>query len=143
MKRLRARLALVHRRWTGTRKGPKPTSPSPARQNIADRRTHVRLAVSQVPFVRAVRLRYGPAVTLIDLSSGGAQIEIASFSVQPGSKVIVEIMDQQGTTAIPAHVLRCTVASVSPLIYRAALSFMVPLDINEDHLGCESLLAAG
>jgi hypothetical protein len=139
-------LAIVHRRWTGTRKGRKPRSPSPERQNTADRGAHVlRLAVSQVPFVSsAVRLRYGPAVTLIDLSSGGAQIEIANFSVQPGSKVIVEITDPTGTTAIPAHVLWCTVVSVSPtVIYRAGLGFMVPLDINEDHLGCESLLSAG
>jgi hypothetical protein len=99
-------------------------------RSAAERRAHVRLNVSQVPFISEVRLKSGPAVTLIDVSSGGAQIDTSWFGLQPGSKVIIEMTGQKGKRAVPAQVLRCQLASVRPEpIYRAALAFTRPIDL--------------
>ena len=93
---------------------------------------HVRLNVSQVPFISGVGLKSGPAVTLIDISSGGAQIDTTWFGLQPGSRVILEMTGQKGKTAVPAQVLRSQLASVRPEpIYRASLAFTRPVDLAD------------
>jgi hypothetical protein len=98
--------------------------------SAAERRAHVRLNVSQVPFISEVRLKSGPAVTLIDISSGGAQIDTSWFGLQPGSRVILEVTGQQGKRAVPAQVLRAQLTSVRPEpIYRASLAFTRPIDL--------------
>jgi hypothetical protein len=97
-----------------------------------DRRAHPRLTVSEVPSITAVRLKYGPAVTLIDLASGGAQIEATNLGLQPGAMVTIEITGQTGRTAIPAVVRRCQLASLQPqLVYRVTLVFNRPIDLKD------------
>lgn len=87
--------------------------------------------MADIPSVSKVRLKYGPAVTLIDLSNGGAQIETTNFRMQPGAAVVVELTASQGDIAIPATVLRCQLASLLPEpVYRGALVFRKPFDVR-------------
>ena len=98
----------------------------------ANRRSHRRLTLAEVPFVSKVRIKYGPAVKLIDLSPGGAQIETVNFRLQPGSTVVVEITSREGELSIPAQVLRCQLASLLPEpVYRGSLIFKRPLDFKD------------
>ena len=97
----------------------------------ADRRAHRRHPQDDIRFVSKVRLKYGPAVTLVDLSSGGAQIETTNFRLQPGSTVVMELVGQEGEVSVPAQVLRCQLASLLPEpVYRGALVFKQTLDFT-------------
>jgi Family of unknown function (DUF6982)/PilZ domain len=107
-------------------------------QAVVNRRSHRRLTLAEVPFVSKVRIKYGPAVKLIDLSPGGAQIETTNFRLQPGSTVVVEISSRDGELSIPAQVLRCQLASLLPdPVYRGSLIFKRPLDFKD--LGADSI----
>ncbi|MGB7217843.1 MAG: PilZ domain-containing protein [Vicinamibacterales bacterium] len=105
------------------------------REEFADRRTHRRLTLSELSWLNHVRLKYGPVVSLIDLSQGGAQIE-ATTRLQPGSTVVVEIAGREGEFAIPARVLRCHVAGLVPHpTYRGALWFKRPFELPRSPTG--------
>jgi hypothetical protein len=129
----RTTLALVHSR----------ASVDYAAIDPAERRAYERLTVSSLSWLKRVRLKYGPAVTLIDLSAGGAQIETTSRHIQPGRTVVVEIAGNAGEFAIASQVLRCQVSGIAPqTIYRGALEFKQPLHLpladaarsaSEDH----------
>lgn len=107
-------------------------------QASANRRLHRRLTLADVPFVSKVRIKYGPAVKLIDLSPGGAQIETVNFRLQPGATVVVELSSREGEMSIPAQVLRCQLASLMPEpVYRGSLIFKRPLDFKD--LGADSI----
>src|ERR1700710_1776047 len=86
---------------------PKASSGDETDQANLNRRSHRRLTLAEVPFVSKIRIKYGPAVKLIDLSPGGAQIETINFRLQPGSTVVVELTSREGELSIPAQVLRC------------------------------------
>jgi hypothetical protein len=97
----------------------------------ADRREHTRHTLADIPFVTRVRLKYGPVVSLIDLSVGGAQIETTAYRLQPGSSVVVEFEGEGREIVIPATVLRCQLASLLPEpVYRGALAFKNNLDLG-------------
>lgn len=101
-------------------------------ENPSDRRAHRRMVVSELSWLNHVRLKYGPQVSLIDLSSGGAQIETSSFPLQPGSTVVIEIAVGERSCAVPAQVLRCHIAGLAPHArYRGALLFKRPFDFPE------------
>lgn len=107
-----------------------PTAPETA-QSGAERRAHRRHAAEEIPFVNKVRLKYGPAVALIDLSIGGAQIQTTNFRLQPGSTLVLEITGSRGDVSVPARVLRCQLASLLPEpVYRGALAFKRELDLQ-------------
>src|SRR3954466_14258984 len=90
----------------------------------ADRRVHDRRSLAELPWLREVRLKYGPRAVLIDLSVGGAQLEIPGYQLNPGSTVVVEIDGAKGMSPIPSRVIRCHVAALAPhAIYRSALEF--------------------
>ena len=94
-----------------------------AESKPSDRRTHPRLTLSELEWLNSVRLKYGPTVSLIDLSTGGAQIE-SSTRLQPGSTVVVQISGADGEIALPSNVLRSYVSRVTPYtVYRSALAF--------------------
>jgi hypothetical protein len=94
----------------------------------SDRRLHPRLTLSDLDWLNTVRLKYGPVVSVIDLSSGGAQIETSS-RLHPGSAVVVQISGTAGEVAVPSTVLRSQVSRVAPqTMYRAALSFKRALE---------------
>jgi hypothetical protein len=89
----------------------------------SDRRLHPRLTLSDLDWLNSVRLKYGPVVSLIDLSSGGAQIETSS-PLNPGAIVVVQISSREGEIAMPSTVLRSEISRVAPYaMYRSALSF--------------------
>jgi hypothetical protein len=104
--------------------------------NPSNRRAHERLTVSALSWLTRVRLKYGPAVTLIDLSSGGAQIETTSPRIQPGRTVVVEIGGCDSEFALPSLVLRCHVSGIAPhTVYRGALQFKRPLNLPHSEGG--------
>lgn len=108
-----------------------PESAVASDQSAADRRVHKRHAGDDMPSGCKARLKFGPAVTLIDISNGGAQIETTNYRIQPGSAVVLEITGDQGDVAVPATVLRCQLASLLPEpIYRGALVFKRDFDVR-------------
>ena len=102
-----------------------------ASHGSADRRAHKRHRADEVAALDRVRLKFGPAVTLVDLSQGGAQIETANFRLQPGSAVVFEIAGGDIDLAVPSRVLRCQLARLLPEpVYRGALAFKALLDLK-------------
>ena len=97
----------------------------------AERRAHRRLTVAELSWLRHARIKYGPDVSLIDLSVGGAQIETTSYPPQPGSTVVIELAAGERTWPVPARVLRCHLASLAPPTYRGGLVFKRPFDFEE------------
>ncbi len=99
-------------------------SPDPAEPETPDRRAHHRLTLAELPWLREIRLKYGPRAVLIDMSVGGAQLEAADYQLRPGSSVVVEIAGDTGESPIPSRVVRSQVVGLAPQpIYRAALEF--------------------
>lgn len=93
-----------------------------------DRRTHARMPVTQLEWVREVRLKYGPPVSLVDLSEGGALIQ-SSVQLRPGTTQVLEIVAHR-VEIVPSRVLRCHIAQLGkdgPL-YRGACQFKRPID---------------
>jgi hypothetical protein len=97
-----------------------------------NRRSSIRRTLSELSGLNQVRLKYGPPVSLLDLSTGGAQIETTSYRLQPGSTVVVEIAAGSEKIAVPSRVLRAYVSKILPAAtYRAALAFKRPLDLPQ------------
>src|SRR5262245_35532055 len=89
-----------------------------------DRRAHRRRTLAELPWLREVRVKYGPRAVLIDLSGGGAQLETSGFRLNPGSTVVVELAGHRDESPIPSRVVRCQVTGLVPSpIYRSALEF--------------------
>jgi hypothetical protein len=139
MTTLRTGLALLEAGQSGTRQHRPLPSAIPSAQSAVDHQAHMRFSVSAVPFVRQVRLRFGPAVTLIDLSAGGAEIEMTHCRLQPGAMVTIEMLGQHGRRAIAAQVLQSQLARLRPeLVYRVSLVFAHPVDLTD--LGADSVV---
>jgi uncharacterized protein DUF6982 len=97
-----------------------------------DRRAHRRLTAAELSWLSHARIKYGPDVSLIDLSVGGAQIETTSYPPQPGSTLVIELAAGERTWPVPARVLRCHLVSLAPHpTYRGAVAFKRPLDFEE------------
>jgi uncharacterized protein DUF6982 len=97
-----------------------------------ERRIHTRHVAGELPWLDTIRLKYGPALSLLDLSSGGVQIELEAFRLRPGSTVVVEIVGHASQFTVPSRVLRCQVTGIAPLIrYRSALEFKRVLDLPD------------
>ena len=83
-------------------------------------------------WVDKVRLKYGPTMSLVDLSSGGVQIEVEDLWLRPGSTVVVEIVGGPSVFAMPARVVRYQVAGIAQSIkYRGALEFRRLLELPD------------
>jgi hypothetical protein len=123
-------LAGVHVGWSPLAVAPRsPCIVTESADSFEDRRGSVRRTISELSWLSQVRLKYGPAVSLIDLSAGGVQIETPSYRLQPGGTIVLEIAAGTETFCIPSLVLRAFVSRVSPIaIYRSRLSFMRPFD---------------
>ena len=91
-----------------------------------DRRSSIRRPLSELAWLTQVRVKYGPTVSLLDLSAGGAQIEATAFRLQPGSTIVVQIATESETLAVPALVLRSHVSGLLPAgaTYRTALALL-------------------
>jgi Family of unknown function (DUF6982)/PilZ domain len=110
------------------------STPAARLANLApsDRRAHERHTVSALEWLNEARLKYGPGVSLIDLSVGGAQIETQGHRLHPGSTLVIELAGRQGEFAIPARVIRCCVSQIVPHpTFRGALEFKRPFSFPE------------
>jgi len=91
-----------------------------------DRRAHPRHIARDLEWLRAVRLTGGTGfgVTLIDVSEGGALLEVDA-PLRPGIQLTLELSGTSLEVAVPLEVLRCYVASLSgPMaLYRGACAF--------------------
>ena len=103
-----------------------------AAENAADRRAHARLAASQLEWLRQVRLKSGPAVTLVDLSRGGALID-SRVQMRPGSTITLELSAHDASLALSSQVLRCQLTQIGSgsAIYRGACRFSDPLVVED------------
>ena len=93
-------------------------------QPLVDRRADVRVGQPTIAGTQAI-LRPGYAVSLIDLSSGGALIQ-GPRQLRPGSRVHLQLVSGNRRIGIAAHVLRCSVAALDSrhgVQYRGALKF--------------------
>jgi len=104
-------------------------------QPVVDRRLDARFAQPVIAGTQAI-LRPGYAVSLVDLSSGGALIQ-GPKPLRPGARVHIQLVNGRRRLALSAQVLRCSVASLDTGLgvqYRGALQF--------DHR-CEALWEQG
>jgi hypothetical protein len=86
--------------------------------------------VSELPGLNEVRVKYGPAVDIIDLSSRGALVEVPGYRLQPGATVVMEIAVDGTELVVPAQVLRSHVVRFAPQpVYRGGLAFKRPIPL--------------
>ena len=93
-------------------------------QPLTDRRADTRFGQPVIAGTQAI-LRPGYAVSLVDLSSGGALIQ-GPRPLRPGARVHLQLLTGTRRLGIAAHVLRCSVASLDSrqgVQYRGALKF--------------------
>ena len=88
-----------------------------------DRRAHERLLAQELDWLRSARLRFGPNLSLIDLSASGALFE-TSAPLRPGSTASLVISGRGVEETRSLRVLRCEVTSLQRgLVYRGACVF--------------------
>jgi hypothetical protein len=75
-------------------------------------------------------LRQGPPVTIVDLSAGGALLEVAQ-KLPAGSIQSLEISGPSTEIVVLVDVLRCRPMDDSGLMYRIACRFPRPIDLPE------------
>jgi hypothetical protein len=102
-----------------------PTAP-------VERRTHVRFAASELHGLHAARVKYGPDIDVIDLSSGGVLFETAA-PLTAESTIVLEFAGPTRTELIPSRIVRCQ--RVMTTDYRArsqgACVFRRPLRLKD------------
>src|SRR4051794_10217605 len=103
----------------------------------ANRRSHVRLPPSELAWIREVRLKYGPRVSLIDLSAGGALLQ-TDVRLRPGTDMVIEIIGSE-VEAVPFRVVRSELAVLSGkrVVYQGACEFKRTLDLEKAALGAK------
>lgn len=79
--------------------------------SASDRRVHRRVVPADLPAPARVSIPNRPAISLVDLSRGGALLELP-FQLPPQSRVIVQVSTTAGHLAVPFQLLRCYVADV-------------------------------
>lgn len=100
----------------------------------SDRRAHLRRAATDLEWLESVRITQGFDVQLIDLSEGGALIEIAS-PLKPGTNLTLELSGSGLDTVVPLEVLRCYISSLRGQIttYRGACAFQHLIELPGMH----------
>jgi PilZ domain-containing protein len=90
---------------------------------VSERRRDSRFGRGVIAAMRAV-LRPGRAVSLVNVSAGGALVE-SPRPLRPGSDVHLQLTTGHRSFGLSARVLRCAVAAIDStgVLYRGALSF--------------------
>lgn len=103
----------------------------PIATKAADRRAHPRVRAADLSGIRGARLKAGPDVTLVDLSTGGALLE-TDVQLRPGSVLSLEIIGPETNTVVPFEVLRSQISRIVGAVpmYRGACAFATPLDLR-------------
>lgn len=88
-----------------------------------DRRAHERLMAHELDWLKSARLRFGPRLSLLDLSAGGALFE-TSAPLRPGATAALTISGRGVDETASFRVLRCEVTSLGKgAVYRGACVF--------------------
>jgi hypothetical protein len=97
----------------------------------ADRRAYPRLRPEEVRWLRRIRLKNGPEVTLVDLSIGGALID-TRVQIRPGSSIILELSGARSVLEVTSEVLRSRLNTLErgAAIYRGACAFSEPFTLD-------------
>lgn len=104
--------------------------PRPLRRTPWNRRTHRRLSATDLEWLRTARVKYGPEVQLVDVSTGGLAVETA-HQLSPDSVVVFELAGPSGTVVVPARVLRSEIVTRDAMPrYRSACAFKRPLELS-------------
>ncbi len=99
-----------------------------------NRRVDLRLSPEKLSAPASIRIPNRPAVTLVDLSPGGALFDLP-FQIRPDSRMTVEFRAASERMMLPFRLLRCYVTSLRGGVrYQAAGAF-------EERLEWEPLLA--
>lgn len=97
-----------------------------------DRRAHARRAAADLEWLQSVRLSGGTgyAVTLVDLSEGGALVEVDA-PLRPGVRLTLELAGGGLDASVPLEVLRSYVARLKgdSTFYRGACVFAHAIDL--------------
>lgn len=96
----------------------------------SDRRAHPRIPRRQLRVTR-VRISNRPGVSLVDLSPGGALLQL-TFRARPGSRFAVQLQTPAEKLELPFQLLRCYVADIREgVTYHAAGAFDSLLDLQK------------
>jgi hypothetical protein len=96
-----------------------------------NRRGQMRLSAEDVRWLRGARLKYGPEVRVIDISTGGILVETTG-ELRPDANVVFELAGPNTSILVPSRVLRCRVASLDEVVrYRGACVFKRPIAIPD------------
>lgn len=97
----------------------------------ADRRAHRRFSGHELPGLRSARIKFGPSVSIVDLSARGALVETEA-RLRPESEAVLELLGNLGLTVVPCRVVRWQVSALNGrLRYRGACAFTQRLDLAE------------
>jgi len=103
--------------------------PRTAIDEAADRRAHPRIQSAKLPVIK-IRIPNRPAVTLVDLSSGGALLNLP-FPVRPESRFPLYIETPTEPVIVPFQLIRCYVSTLrGGISYHAAGAFDSLLDLQ-------------
>jgi hypothetical protein len=96
-----------------------------------ERRVHRRISREQLSIKAEVRIPSRPPISLVDLSSGGALIDLP-FQIRPDSQVKLELVTRSDRLTLPVRLLRCYVVSLKDGVrYQAAGEFREELHLPE------------
>jgi hypothetical protein len=96
-----------------------------------ERRVHRRISREQLAIEAEVRIPARPPISLVDLSSGGALIDLP-FQIRPESQVNLELVTRSDRLTLPVRLLRCYVVSLKDGVrYQAAGEFREQLHLPE------------
>ena len=101
--------------------------PHPSERN---RRAHRRLNAKDLEWLRTARVKYGPEVQLVDVSTGGLAME-TPHRLPPESTIVFELAGPSGVVLVPARVLRSENVTIDGIPrYRSACAFKRPLELS-------------
>ena len=101
-----------------------------AAQATHDRRAHRRHRDHELRWIRHARLSVGHAVSIVDLSAGGALVD-SPVPLRPDSTLTLEIDGRGFSKAIQFRVVRCQIGALRPgqTIYRGACQFTTRIQL--------------
>lgn len=113
--------------------------PPPLNGGWAEKRAHPRIPSTKLGITR-VAIRNRPSAALVDLSSGGALLELP-FQLPPESRVEMQLDTAGKKLDVPFQLLRCYVARLSGGVkYHAAGAFDNPLNLESLTMRASSAL---
>ncbi len=108
-----------------------PPEPPPQEGKSPDRRAHQRFPARELIGLRSARIKPGPAVSLVNISAGGALFETEA-RLRPESEAVLELVGDLRRIIVPFRVVRCQVSALDgSLHYRGACDFTRELDLAD------------